>query len=498
MQTSWNFLTLLLSIIALAILGSCGGDDGQNSDGDLDDTQGEEDFEPWWEFDSESGDNFIPCQPGKCEGGKFCNTATGVCENCVSDLNCGMPDPESGITPTCIAGRCEDLVCQSMFAVPTIEKGAGLPLFPIQPEFDAEKNLIVEGKKVFPIGISHFPEWKLEEARNAGFNLAISGNPCCANEQEVADHENYLNSALNADLYVGLIPFDPPEQIQSSDQARLRQSITQRSNHPPLLFWLMDSPSFSNETDFIDSLYNYVSGIDESHPLALAENGSFDYTPYYEEFRPLIHTLQIPDDGDLSGAVSKLEILTKTIQAPAVWARIPVFGNSYLECIKGNACNPTDDNPDAETIETLAMLAIGAGAKGLIFWGYEVEPYAMAEDTDKWKNLSKAVARIQSRSLLWLAQTDSSLISADSTNPKVKIFTYTYEKAVITYAINATDTEQNITLNVSPQRTPFCWGTENQDTVLHLQRETSIELSLDAYEIRILQFAEASNPGGEK
>jgi len=144
------------------------------------------------------------------------------------------------------------------------------------------------------------------------------------------------------------------------------------------------------------------------------------------------------------------------------------------------------------------MLAIGAGAKGLIFWGYEVEPYAMAEDTYKWKNLSKAVARFQSRSLLWLAQTDSSLISADSTNPKVKIFTYTYEKAVITYAINATDTEQNITLNVSPQRTPFCWGTENQDTVLHLQRETSIELSLDAYDIRILQFAEASNPGGEK
>gem|GEM_PF-3496816 len=498
MQTTRKLYSLLLSLIMITTLSACGGDDGQSGDGDLDDISGDEDFEPWWDSDSESGDGFRPCEPDKCEGGLFCNTDTGLCQNCVQDIDCGLPDPVNGITPTCFDGVCEDLVCQSMFAVPSVDKGAGLPLFPIQPEFDAEKHLIVDGKLVFPIGISHIPEWKFEEAKNAGFNLAINGNPCCATELELTEQETYLNSAQEADLYVGLLPFDPAEQIESGEQAKLRQSVTQRSNHPPLLFWLMDLPSFSSETVWIDSLADYVSDIDESHPLALAEYGNFDYSPYYEKIRPIIHTLEIPDDDDFSATISKLENLTTSIQAPPVWARIPVFGASTIECLKGNACNPTDDNPDAETIETLAMLAIGAGARGLIFWGYEVEPYAMADDPDKWKDLAKAVARIQARSLLWLAPAEKALVSADPVNPYVRVFSYAYEKVVITYAINATNDEQSVSLTVAPERAPFCYGDESEDTVLHLQHETSLEITLGAHEIKVLQFAEASNPGGEK
>ncbi len=493
-------LKILLVVLLVYCLWGCGADEG-SQDGDSDKIDGDEDFDAWWEQDTD-GDAFIPCQPGGCDGGRICNTETGLCEDCIKDIDCGLPDPETGITPVCLEGVCTDLICRAITEVQEVPLGAQLPVTQLEPVIDSDKNLVVEGNQVFPIGISGLsesPEAYLSEAKDNGFNLVLHEGGCCSVTGELDSQKSFLESVHNpVDLFAAVRAIWPPEQIEGDNQVGLRDSIIERSNSSALLMWMIDNPSFENKLDWIGPLYDYIKKVDSGHLVALADHSGVDYSAYFDKSDVIIHTLEFPASGeDFTYIASKIEELSSNPAAPPVWARIPLVPQSAIDCLESGNCDGEQGTPPSlEDIKLASYTALAAGAKGLIFWAYKLGDYSIGYDG--WRDIKSFASQLHKRTLLWLSPDEDDMVTLEQNGNAVKLLTKDYSKTFIAYLINTSNQSQSVKLKVKPEKAPYCLGLEGEDQLMHLERELEVDIELAAFEIKVYQVSESSEPGGEE
>ncbi len=462
---------LCLFLFLLIMIGcSSSGDDA--ADGDRESETGNEEG-----GDRDSGDQDEEtedgCSPGDCGDGLVCDLQDGRCKRCTTDLDCGDPDPITGITPSCLDGRCEDLVCGSRANISAPSDGADLPSSPLQPTFDATGRLSVNNTPIFPIGIQPIDPSRFEEAKAAGVNLVLSNHNCCENTTELNYHmQTFLPQAQAVDLFAAVRAFWPPQQINTGNRLTLLQSIVDRGNRVPLLFWIgADRAISSGWADDIPAVWTFGENQFPPKPFAIMEDSQQQDDQLDQIAQLYIATL----DPSQSEAALEVSVARNRLGDTPVWVRIPISGLS------------------SQRLKALAIHAIAFGATGIIFDAGEMD----LSHKDTWETLTEATRYLRDRTPLWLANRDDNAAGLAEAPVDVTLLSVRYEnKTVITFIVNSGNSDETLTVSLASEQLPFCLSEDSEDTSLRLTREQSFTINLEPNGIAEIHSAQASPAGG--
>ncbi|RJO66835.1 MAG: hypothetical protein C4523_11200 [Myxococcales bacterium] len=460
--------------LTILLMSSCSGGSG-DSQTDDDESPLVEDGDvdgPPADGDGADGDEEQGCETDTCDAGLYCDPNDGLCKTCTEDRHCGAANPLTGITPICREGRCVDLVCGGFTVFPDPPTGVELPNRPLEPAF-TDGMLFESGRAVFPIGIQPFDQARMSAVRNAGFNLVLSNGDCCQGFGLEYQTETVLYEARNADLYAALRAVWPPDQIEGQNQLALLESLRDRGNEPPLLFWIgADRAASQGLTEWAPDLEEYVLDASTSKLFAVAENTGADLPALTSARSFYIATLD-PAAEAPGGEISRVAGLAP---GKSVWARIPAQGIN------------------AETAQAIALHAIGQGAMGIIFELAENDGEIVKADAEA---IAPAAGFLRRYGALWLSPRDTEAAHLQTLPTGVVMLAYNVDnKSIVIFLVNAAQTARQIQLVLSPRNAPYCLGRKDQDLTLHLTRETSLTLELPAKGLVEIHFTEAAEPEG--
>lgn len=234
------------------------------------------------------------------------------------------------------------------------------PLDVLNPEnsvaFDADNNLIIDGKKVFPWGftgnIVSYSE--LKRLKDSGFNVLLIYAPNSIDGmKEYLDklHENGLKGIVYAAKY-------------RKDLKMLLELVNKLKYHPALLAYdIADEPGGEKIGQFYDA-YNLISDEDPHHPIVaiMANNNT------YHEFKDTVDVFMVDPYPNSIPKVHQSLVYNFVSQAidiakKPVWDVPPAFERSPAWPVLFVA-------PTPEELKNDFYLALVAGAKGLIGYTY--------------------------------------------------------------------------------------------------------------------------------
>ncbi len=470
--------TLILLFAWMLLAYGCGSDT-DNTPGDSDSlTPADQDSDVIWPPDGDTDDDTdqAGCEQLGCDNGRYCDPQDGLCKVCTEDRQCGDPDPLTGITPLCLDGVCKDLVCSGVIEPVAPEDGASLPVDPLAPSFNSQGILSVENRLVFPIGVQGIHPDKYEQVKGWGANLVISNRDCCL---DVRDYNYQLDTVLGdlagageADLFAAVRPIWPPDSLNHPDQLWLMKSVRNRNNRVPLLFWMgADRPEAAGFTSNVDELADFVRDSTTTHkPFAVAEDPGFAVEAVESSADLLIATI---DPTSVAPGAEIARVRVKTDKP--IWARIPAAGLS------------------AQRLYALAIHCLAAQVTGLIF---EVDNEDSASAIPDAAALQSAIRKLRDRTSYWLSQPVSGQVDVSPQSPEIGLHVIHYEgKVWLATLVNTGTTEKTLTVTLQTEKLPYCYGVEEEDQLLHLNKVKEQEIILPANGVQVLQFSEAASPG---
>ncbi len=478
MKRFFPHVLLCALILSSALLFACGGDENETApdgDGEHDDASGDGDREAADEDDETDGESEA-CREGECPFGRYCDENDGLCKTCTEDLHCGEPDPSSGITPVCLNGICERLICGFPHEIPKPSAGVDLPLTPLRPTFDSRRILHVNGEAIFPIGVQGVAKEQFPDVRDNGFNLVIASIDCCSQSGEEDAQKEFLQSAKivgSTSLFAAVAPVWPPEQIEENPVA-LTNSIAERANSLSLLFWMgSDRAKAAGYQNRVKSLADFVRFADATKPFAVAEVA--------EELEPVetdAQVIYIPTFAATNlHPEAEIERILEQGGGRPVWARFKV-----------------ESAADAENLYFASFAAIAAGATGILF---ELEP-GFADDDETWHSLWAAGQTLRWETDFWLAPRSSQIRLESESSDWAMISVLYNEKIVMAQLAKLSGGPGEITLKIAPESVPFCFYGLGTGERMDLTRESVRVFQTDfSPVIHMFQMAEPGIVGDE-
>ncbi len=250
-----------------------------------------------------------------------------------------------------------------------------VPPSPVETRLREDNVLLVAGKPFFPIGFYDIPTEDFELASRAGVNtVSFSGGG-----QGILPR---LDAAAKCGMKVVI---HSTWRWFSPDREKMVQEVDPIKAHPAILAWyLRDEPSTASRDcgpDVMRALYHEMHRLDPYHPsfttfcvppeygLYADTMDLFAIDPYPVDCAPLTQVSDLCDRAQaaIAGSARALWIIPQAFgseQGPQTWWRIPTI----------------------EEERAMTYLALIHGAKGIIFYRYDVQEYV--PQTKGWKSIS--------------------------------------------------------------------------------------------------------------
>ncbi len=274
--------------------------------------------------------------------------------------------------------------------------------------------LVIEGKKVFPIGFSNPPPADgkapsgkngLREIADAGGNLIRTGIAdwsLNAVDAQIADERAKLDAAaahgLHAWLWLGNVPNLPPAGGPPSDNpALLTRIVNGLKGHPGLGAWkAIDEPRnpFRGEWIRPDGLvraYKRLKALDPDHPVVIIQapmNTAAELAPYRPAYDitgadifpiayPPAHHSDSPN-RDLSVVGDMTAKMHESSSGKPIWMTLQIAWTGTVR--SKTRPNVVPCFPTFKDERFMAYQAIVNGARGLMFFGGHLTQVCTPED----------------------------------------------------------------------------------------------------------------------
>lgn len=458
-------LLVILGVLSL-FLTSCSGEENP-SDGDSDI---EHEMEEEIVTDGDSDEQEIQdCEEKQCSEGRYCDPADGLCKVCVEDSDCGLPDVITGVYPVCRDSKCDEVVCPAVVEVTAPEDGFEIPTTPATPVF-LDKYIVVNDKKLFPIGFQGLNPELFSEAKDAGAILVVSNRICCANNLDLEyQKQQVLKKAQSNDLLASVIAVWPWEDYDAY-QMEVTNAMKDRYNITSTLFWVVsDGASSNDKLDDVQNVTDVILDYPHEKPMAIFETSGYLPAEYPDEI--MIHVVDL--DIESQNAGQEIFRLQSAMPQKSIWARLDI------------------ENYSEQQLKAAALHAISHGARGIII-NINDEENTQPEYWDKAKNVSRY---LRDRTELWLEGNSNKMVEVISSD-KARSYNAIYNgKVSISYLVNPSNQKQSINLGFKNEEFPFCTGFEDSNTFLQITNKQQLEVELEPYEIRVLYMSEAAYTG---
>ncbi len=479
-------------MLSLILLVAC-SDSGGSSNHPVGDTDADE--SALSEMDEEEEESApATCLTEGCTGGKICDETLVECRDCQTHDECAASLDGEGFA-VCEEGVCVRYSCPAAELPETFPIAAPYGGWP-NPRLDAERQLVVQyldrATRLFPLGIEGLPMSMVSEARDAGFTFLSANTPCCGVES-LEEQLDYMRQGNTDGLYVVLKPFDPPWQVEDPYDAAVLQALSDRTStdSQSLLAWLgFENPSviFRNRDDFpsyFEKMRDAVYEIDDAQkrPMAVSDLPSTGLAQRAPDAAILWPTLP----ADPVEAFAELRTMRSDLPDTAIWARLPVVPQEWIDCLKDDACPPaqTGAGVDAETLKLLGMTAFAAGADGLVMWGYEYAAYTLDDHNARWGQVKALATWFQARSGVWMAGKPTQAATIDNAN--VGLFQRQTDKLHYLYLVNPGTSSAETALSLPGSDELRCVAGVNGED-MELTAETVQNVALQAGEIRLVML----------
>jgi hypothetical protein len=274
--------------------------------------------------------------------------------------------------------------------------------------------LVIDGKKVFPIGFSNPPplgkqapsgKEGLQELADAGGNVIRTGIPdwnLQAIDAQIAGEKTKLDAAAAHGLYVWLwlgdVPNLPPAGTPSDNSQLLTKIVNTFTAHPALAAWKgIDEPRnpFRGDNwirpEGLVRAYNKLKTLDPNHPLVIVQaprspvSDLQPYRPAYDitgvdifpiAYPPAQHSDSPNRDISIVGDMAK-KMAEASVGKP-VWLTLQIAWTGTVRS-KTNP-NVVPCFPTLKEERFMAYQAIVNGARGLMFFGGHLTQVCTPED----------------------------------------------------------------------------------------------------------------------
>ena len=272
--------------------------------------------------------------------------------------------------------------------------------------FDNYKRLIINNKKVFPLGMywGAMNENDLKVYAQSKFNFLIPYTPPTDQQMKLAEKYNLKVVYSVKDYYAGA-QFAPAEIKSASDEMiLLGKTIDNFKYNPSLLAWYINDEYPPEYSDRINEHFKMINGKDPNHPvlsiiinpaqadLYLNSTDVIGSDPY------VVPNSQLYKVGEAAQTIAR-----KTDNSRPVWMVIQAHNlGNYKEFIP----NPQDyRTPTYDEMRSMSWQAICEGADGLIYYSYfDIKRNPDVPFDAQWMNLKRIAAEIDTVSEILLSE----------------------------------------------------------------------------------------------
>jgi len=470
------FLCLTCLILTTLIIGcsssstpeipSTDGDSDLIVDGDNTPLDGDED-------ESDLEDIGPGCLQRECLPGLYCDTNDRRCKNCTEDHQCGDPNPVERTFPVCVEGLCTTYTCGGIVDPPVPANGVELTTSLVFADFNAEGEMIIDSKEVFPIGVQNLHKNLYQEAHDSGANLLLSGAGCCMVSDD--EQQTFLADALHYHMYGSVHALWPYDKIDIMDEAVIGNSITARYNIISMLFWLGgDRAQEVGEVNQVAAIKDRIHRVSNKKPFAIAEDSGFDVSAYDGIADFFIVSL----DPQSLAPGSEISRVRNANSSRPVWARL------------------WPDKMSEAKMKAAAVQAMSVGATGIVF--------EMLDESDKspeeWGSVKATTRYLRNLTNVLMAEKQPSIVEIEPANSVVRYMVSEFDsKTYFAFFVNASDENQKITVTIRDSLAkPYCRGVMGEDTVLHLTKDATFDLDLAPNSILIYQLSVPGETGSNR
>ena len=380
---------------------------------------------------------------------------------------------------------------------------------PVVSKLSADKTILVNGERVFPIGIYHIPksEEPFRELAEAGFNLVR----CDSKEQLDKAHENGLK------VWVSLGDGLDLSKDREAREKQVRERIAELKDHPALMIWeSMDEPAWTwkkpwqarASAEGLAEGHKLVKELDPGHLLWInhAPRNTWKTLAKFSQNTDVVACDVYPVISEDIDADKTYAIMPNGEQTDLADQTISCVGK-YIDKLKkaaggkqavwlvaqgfawDNEQNP--DNPRYPTYEEMRFMAYNAiihGVNGILYWG----TYSMPQPSEHWSNLKKVVRELADLSPVLASPAIPSNVLMDyeemgfSIDSGVEVMVKDCKGTVYVFAANTT---------VGPAKATFSNLPSSADSVEVLFEERSLTVSndsfqdsFDPYEVHVYKF----------
>lgn len=315
-----------------------------------------------------------------------------------------------------------------------------LPPLPNEVGYDARNRLRINGARLLPRGLYHVmhPD-DLAQITSAGFNFAVV--PSRRASSALAETAAQLGlSFVVASPSLGS-GGDPDSGI-----GLWRNLQDKFGNHPALLGWYLLARPDQNSVppDVMDQLYQDLQQISPEHPTIVALS-SPSLLRFYSDFCDIVVAWSLPIPASPVTAVAQVvDAAQQAVRGrKPVWATIQAAGPGWYRDATLDIQGPGRVPTPAE-MEAMTYLALMHGAKGLIYYGYQIPSYPgtrafhLPQDAPE---LWQALATLN-RQLQWLAPVildgQRTLLPA-AAEGALQLATWQYDEGLYVVAVNTGD-----------------------------------------------------------
>ena len=267
------------------------------------------------------------------------------------------------------------------------------------PSLDDDGALVIQGRRVFPVGIFSVAEGEIPTVPDAAFDLICS--PYFA--QGTTSAPEYLEAAQQAGFM--FIPGFAADVIRQRNDDYIRNYVEAVAGHPSLLAWYLfeepDTTRISPEDG--RHAYDLVKQLDPKRPVLFIHYKHpelLDYRSCFDVFG--YDSYPIGNSRLATWRLRLREVVAGVAPKPA-WVIAQAFGaKDWVE--------PTDLEQ-----RSMAYLSAINGAKGIIFYmhGRKGDSYYIREHDDHWRYLAGLGAELREMSPILIAPAPPQKARAD-------------------------------------------------------------------------------------
>jgi hypothetical protein len=282
--------------------------------------------------------------------------------------------------------------------------------------FDDHKRLLVNGKKVFPLGMywGSIDEADLNIYAESKFNFLLAYSRPTGEQMNMAEKSNMKVVYSVKDYYAGS-PYAPAEIKSSGDETiLLKKTLEEFKDSPSLLAWYINdeySPDYINR---LNEHYTLITDEDPNHPVLSIILHPFQTNLYLHSTDVIGNDPYVVPNSPLYkvGEATKT-VVNQTNDSRPVWMVIQAHNiGNYKEFIP----NPQDyRTPTYDEMRSMSWQAICNGADGLIYYSY----FDLKRNPDvpfeiQWSNLKRIVTEIDTFSNALLSDNKADSIRINS------------------------------------------------------------------------------------